>query len=150
MKSKTVFYIFSVIGFFFPYVLKFLMTSPNENLKIFAIFALGKFNIVYFAVIIVFFFMGLREKFSFLRFAQIIFVTVYLGYIFISYFLLAKIEVQNYVKEHHLNASIVTLTELKNYPNFKIYYKKANWAAIKVLPKEKKVLPFNYKKDRAK
>lgn len=144
-----IFYIFSIIGFFFPYVLKFLMMSPNENLKIFAIYALGKFNILYFAVIIIFFFVGLREKFSYLRIAQVIFVSVYLGYVLISYFILAKIHVQNYVKEHNLKAKIVTLGELKNYPNFKIYYKEANYAAIKILPKQKKELPFNYKKDRA-
>jgi glucan phosphoethanolaminetransferase (alkaline phosphatase superfamily) len=149
MKSRMVFYIFSIIGFFFPYVLKFLMMSPNENLKIFAIYALGKFNILYFAVIIIFFFVGLREKFSYLRIAQVIFVSVYLGYVLISYFILAKIHVQNYVKEHNLKAKIVTLGELKNYPNFKIYYKEANYAAIKILPKQKKELPFNYKKDRA-
>ena len=125
------------------------MMSPNENLKIFAIYALGKFNILYFAVIIIFFFVGLREKFSYLRIAQVIFVSVYLGYVLISYFILAKIHVQNYVKEHNLKAKIVTLGELKNYPNFKIYYKEANYAAIKILPKQKKELPFNYKKDRA-
>jgi hypothetical protein len=125
------------------------MASPDESIKVFAIYALGKFNIIYFAVIIVFFFMGLRDKFSYLRIGQIIFVTVYLGYVLISYFVLARIHVENYVKEHNLKAEIIKLTDLKNYPNFKIYYKEANWAAVKILPKEKKELPFNYKKDRA-
>jgi len=146
---KKVFYIASIIGFFFPYVLKFMLSSTNESLKIFALYSLAKFNLIYFAVIIIFFFLGLKEKFSFLRIAQIIFVSIYIGYVFISYFILAKINVQNYIKKHNLKAQIVKLTELKNYPNFKIYYKEANFAAIKVLPKKKNSLPFNYKKDRA-
>jgi Ca2+/Na+ antiporter len=146
---KKIFYIVSIIGFFFPYVLKFMHSSTNEALKIFALYSLGKFNLVYFAVIIIFFFLGLKEKFSFLRIAQVIFVSLYIGYVFVGYFILAKINTQNYIKKHNLNAKIVKLTELKNYPNFKIYYKEANFAAIKILPKKKNSLPFNYKKDRA-
>ena len=146
---KKVFYIASIIGFFFPYVLKVMLTSNNEALKIFALYSLAKFNLIYFAVVIIFFFLGLKEKFSFLRIAQIIFVCFYIGYIFVGYFILAKINTQNYIKKHNLKAKIVKLTDLKNYPNFKIYYKEANYAAIKVLPKKQNSLPFNYKKDKA-
>lgn len=147
-KSILLFYIVSIIGFFFPYVLKFLIASPNESVKIFAIYTLGKFNLIYFAVVVVFFFIGLNKKFQFIRIAQIIFVTAYIAYVLADYFILAKINVQNYIKEHHLNAQLVKITDLKKYPNFKIYYKKANWAAIKILPETKKELPFNYRKDR--
>jgi len=147
--QKIIFYVISAIGFFFPYVLKFLISSPNENIKIFAIYSLEKFNLIYFAVVIVFFFMGLMKKFKYLRIAQIIFVTVYLGYVLGSYFILTKVHVKNYIKTHNLNARLVKITELKNYPNFKIYYKEGPWAAVKIMPKLKKALPFNYKKDRA-
>jgi len=147
---KTAFYIFSVIGFFFPYVLKFLISSPNESLKVFAIYCLGKFNLVYFAVVIVFFFAGLIKKYRFLRLAQILFVAAYIGYVLIDYFVLTKIHVQNYITRHNLNAKLVKITELKKLPNFRIYYKEGNWAAVKILPKENKSLPFNYKKDRSR
>ncbi|GAB6074198.1 hypothetical protein [Nautilia lithotrophica] len=147
--QQMIFYIVSIIGFFFPYVLKFLISSPNESIKIFAIYCLGKFNLVYFAVIIVFFFAGLMKKYKFLRVAQIIFVTVYIGYVLVSYFILTKIHVKNYISEHKLNAKLIKISELKNYPNFKIYYKEGPWAAVKIMPKAKKKLPFNYKKDRA-
>jgi len=146
---KTVFYLFSIIGFFFPYVLKFLISSPNENVKIFAIYALGKFNLVYFGLVIIFFFAGLIKKYSFFRIAQIIFVTSYIGYVLVSFFILTKTHVQNYIKTHHLNAELMKVTELKNVPNFKIYYKEGNWAAVKIIPKSRHELPFNYKKDRA-
>jgi len=145
---KTAFYLFSIIGFFFPYVLKFLISSPNESLKIFAIYSLGKFNLVYFAVIIFFFFAGLVKKYRFLRIAQILFVTVYIGYVLVSYFVFAKMHVKEYITEHKLNAELVKVTELKKFPNFRLYYKEGNWAAVKILPAEKKELPFNYKKDR--
>jgi len=142
------FFIASVIGFFFPYVLKFLISSPNESIKIFAIYSLSKFNLIYFMVIIIFFFAGLIKKYKFLRTAQIIFVTIYIGYVFVDYFILTKINVQNYIKEHNLNAKFIKITELKKYPNFKIYFKDGQWAAVKIVPKTKKTLPFNYKKDR--
>jgi hypothetical protein len=147
MKTKIIFYLFSSIGFFFPYILKFLISSPNESIKIFALYSLGKFNLIYFAIVIIFFFAGLK-KYHFLRIAQIIFVAIYIGYVLISYFILAKINVQNYIKEHNLNAQLIKITELKKYPNFKIYYKEGNFAAVKILPKVTKELPFNYKKDR--
>jgi len=146
--QKIIFYIASVIGFFFPYVLKFLISSPNENLKIFAIYSLGKFNLIYFGVIIIFFFGGLIKKFKYLRIAQIIFVTVYIGYVLVSYFILTKAHVKEYIKTRNLNAKLVKITELKKYPNFKIYYKEGPWAAVKIMPKHKKTLPFNYRKDR--
>jgi len=147
--QKTLFYLASIIGFFFPYVLKVLISSPNESLKIFAIYSLGKFNLIYFAVVIIFFFMGLMKKYSFLRTAQIIFVSVYLGYVFASYFILTKLHVQNYIKEHNLDAMLMKVTDLKKLQNFRIYYKEGNWAAVKILPKQNKTLPFNYKKERA-
>jgi hypothetical protein len=148
MNSKIIFYVFSAVGFLFPYVLKFLIQSPNENVKIFAIYCLGKFNLVYFAIVILFFFLGLTKKYKFLRTAQIVFVTVYIGYVLTSYFILAKINVENYIKTRNLDAKLVKITELKKYPNFKIYYKEGNWAAVKILPEKEKTLPFNYKKDR--
>jgi hypothetical protein len=148
-KEIILFYTVSVIGFFFPYVLNFLLSSTNAEIKIFAMYALSKFNIIYFAVVIVFFFTGLFRKFQYIRIAQIIFITAYIGYVFIDYFALAKLNVENYIKTHHLNAKLVKISDLEKYPNFKIYYKKANWAAVKILPETKKELPFNYKKDRA-
>ncbi|ACM93739.1 hypothetical protein NAMH_1574 [Nautilia profundicola AmH] len=147
--QKMIFYIVSAIGFFFPYVLKFLISSPNESIKIFAIYCLGKFNLIYFAVVIVFFFMGLMNKYKFLRIAQIIFVTIYIGYVLVSYLILTKMNVQNYIKGHNLDAKLMKITELKKHPNFKIYFKEGQWAAVKILPETKKELPFNYKKDRA-
>jgi hypothetical protein len=150
MKNKTFFYTISAFGFFFPYILKFLIASSNTGVKIFAIYSLGKFNLIYFAIIIVFFFAGLIEKYSFLRTAQTIFVTVFTGYVLLSYFVFAKMDVQNYIKNRNPDAILVKISDLNKYPNFKIYYKKAGYAAVKILPKEKKSLPFNYKKDTAK
>ncbi len=77
------------------------------------------------------------------------FVTVYIGYVLASYFILTKTHVENYISAHKLNAKLIKISELKNYPNFKIYYKEGQWAAVKILPERKKELPFNYKKDRA-
>ncbi len=150
MQNRTLFYAVSAFGFFFPYILKFLMASSNESIKIFAINTLGNFNLIYFAIIIVFFFAGLIEKFSFLRTAQTIFVTAFTGYVLLNYFVFAKIDVQNYIKNQNPDAILVKISDLNKYPNFRIYYKKAGYAAVKILPKEKKQLPFNYKKDTAK
>jgi len=150
MNKTLLFYTVSVIGFFFPYILKFLIASPNENIKILAIYMLGKFNLVYFAFIILFFFMGLSKKFKNIAVtAQLIFVPVYLAYVFADYFVISKMEVEKYIKNNQPDAKLVQLSELKTLPNFKIYYKKANWAAVKILPKQEKTLPFDYKKDRA-
>lgn len=144
---KNIFYLFSVTGFFFPYVLKFLISSTNDSLKIFAIYSMQKFNLIYFAVVIIFFFMGLTNRFKFARYAQILFVGGYLTYVFADYFIISKTEVENYVKTHK-NTVMVKMTDLKKIKNFKIKYKKANYCAVEILKEENKTLPFNYRKDR--
>ncbi|MEO1928331.1 MAG: hypothetical protein ABGX26_06550 [Nautiliaceae bacterium] len=145
---NAVFIIISIIGFFVPYVLKFLLTSTEANIKIFALFALNKFNLIYFIIIIFFFFASFRKK-EF-KIAQIIFVTVYLGYILVSYFFLSKKHVEEFIKTHHLtNVKLMPLSKLNTLPNFKLHYKEANWAAVEILKEKNSSLPFNYKKDKA-
>jgi len=148
MNFRVLFYTISAFGFFFPYLLKFLITSPSDEIKIFALYSLGKFNLIYFAVVIIFFFLGLMEKYKFFRIAQVLFVPLFLAYILVDYFVLTKNDVKNYITTNHLNAKLVSITELKNYPNFQILYKKGKWAAVKILPKQKNSLPFNYKKQQ--
>jgi len=145
---KLLFYIVSFVGFFFPYILKVLISSPNAQTKTFAIFALGHYNLIYFAVVIIFFFAGLRVKF--LQIAQILFVLLFNSYVLSDYFIFSKLDVEKYLNTHHLqNAKTVKISELKNYQNFKLYYKNGPYAVIEVLPKKEKKLPFNYTKDRA-
>ncbi len=141
---KTLFYVISALGFLLPYLLKFSFTLFNDESKVFAIYLLSKFNLIYFAILITLFFAGLRYKK--LQIAQILFVTGYIGSVLLNYFILAPKKIANFAKENNL--TLVKVTELKNYPHFKIIKQEAGWAAIKLTPHLKNTLPFNYKKDR--
>jgi len=145
---KKLYIILAVIGFFFPYFLQLSLSSANDELKVFALYLLPKFNLIYFAILIILFFAGLKKEFA--RITLILFVTFYFAYTFFSYFIYPKFAVENYIKSHDIkDAKIVKLTDLKNYPNFKIIYKYANLAVVRILPKKEKKLPFNYIKERS-
>ena len=135
------FFIFiSIIGFLFPYFLKFLLLTNNELIKLFAIYSLNKFNLVYFGIVILFFFIGLKYK-SF-RVSQIIFVVFFISYLFLDFFILSKMKAKKFIKK---DLKLVKITELKNFRHFKLIYKDGLWAVIKIEEKNA-TLPFNYKK----
>ena len=141
---KRLFFIISAIGFFTPFILFFTLQTPNENLKIFAIYTLPKFNLIYFALLIVFFFLGLKIKW--IQFAQILFVSIYFAYLLVNYFILAPLHAKEFAKNYK-NAKIVKLTELQKEHNFKIIFKEGNYAVI-IPSKTSHTNPFNYIKDR--
>jgi len=130
----------SIIGFLFPYILKFLLLTNNELIKLFAIYSLNKFNLVYFGIVILFFFIGLKYK-PF-RLSQIIFVILFISYLFLDFFILSKIKAKKFIKK---DLKLVKITELKNFKHFKLIYKDGLWAVIKIEEKNT-TLPFNYKK----
>lgn len=130
----------SIIGFLFPYILKFLLLTNNELIKLFAIYSLNKFNLVYFGIVILFFFIGLKYK-PF-RLSQIIFVILFISYLFLDFFMLSKIKAKKFIKK---DLKLVKITELKNFKHFKLIYKDGLWAVIKIEEKNT-TLPFNYKK----
>jgi len=130
----------SIIGFLFPYILKFLLLTNNELIKLFAIYSLNKFNLVYFGIVILFFFIGLKYK-PF-RLSQIIFVILFISYLFLDFFMLSKIKAKKFIKR---DLKLVKITELKNFKHFKLIYKDGLWAVIKIEEKNT-TLPFNYKK----
>ena len=135
------FFIFiSIIGFLFPYFLKFLLLTNNELIKLFAIYSLNKFNLVYFGIVILFFFIGLKYK-SF-RVSQIIFVVFFISYLFLDFFILSKMKAKKFIKK---DLKLVKITELKSFKHFKLIYKDGLWAVIKIEEKNT-TLPFNYKK----
>ena len=135
------FFIFiSIIGFLFPYFLKFLLLTNNELIKLFAIYSLNKFNLVYFGIVILFFFIGLKYK-SF-RVSQIIFVVFFISYLFLDFFILSKMKAKKFIKK---DLKLVKITNLKNFKHFKLIYKNGLWAVIKIEEKNT-ALPFNYKK----
>jgi len=141
---KYIFYILSSIGFFLPFVFYFLLMSQNSELKIMALYFLPKFNIIYFAVLIVLFFIGLRKNWA--KVAEILFIIFYLGYIFIDFFVIAPIKVKEFAKNHP-GSKIVKISELKDLPGFELLYKNGDLAVVKI-----KLInhsnPFGYKKDR--
>lgn len=130
----------SIIGFLFPYILKFLLLTNNELIKLFAIYSLNKFNLIYFGIVILFFFIGLKYK-PF-RLSQIIFVILFISYLFLDFFMLSKIKAKKFIKK---DLKLVKITELKNFKHFKLIYKDGLWAVIKIEEKNT-TLPFNYKK----
>lgn len=130
----------SIIGFLFPYILKFLLLTNNELIKLFAIYSLNKFNLVYFGIVILFFFIGLKYK-PF-RLSQIIFVILFISYLFLDFFMLSKIKAKKFIKK---DLKLVKITKLKNFKHFKLIYKDGLWAVIKIEEKNT-TLPFNYKK----
>lgn len=130
----------SIIGFLFPYILKFLLLTNNELIKLFAIYSLNKFNLIYFGIVILFFFIGLKYK-PF-RLSQIIFVILFISYLFLDFFILSKIKAKKFIKK---DLKLVKITELKNFKHFKLIYKDGLWAVIKIEEKNT-TLPFNYKK----
>ena len=135
------FFIFiSIIGFLFPYFLKFLLLTNNELIKLFAIYSLNRFNLVYFGIVILFFFIGLKYKVF--RTAQIIFVLFFISYLFLDFFILSKIIAKKFIKK---DLKLVKITELKSFKHFKLIYKDGLWAVIKIEEKNT-TLPFNYKK----
>ncbi len=141
---KKLFFIVSAIGFFTPFILFAFLQIPNDNLKIFAIYFLPKFNLVYFGIVIVFFFAGLKIKW--VQFAQILFISIYFIYLVLGYFVLAPMYAKNFATKHK-NSKIVKVTELKKLHNFKIIYKKGNYAVI-VPNNTSHTNPFNYVRDR--
>ncbi len=145
---KKFFILVSVFGFLFPYILKFLLNTQDAQIKVFCIYALNKFNLIYFFILILLFFLGIWKKSKLIQILQISFVFTYISYIFLDFFIFSKIKAQNFIKTHKLDAKIEKIANLKNYPNFKIYYKSGAYAVIKPLKENKKTLPFNYKKDR--
>ena len=142
---KKLFFVISIIGFFTPFVLFFLLKYPNDNLKILALYFLPKLNLTYFAIIIVFFFLGLKFKWA--QFAQILFIIFYISFLCVNYFILAPIHVKEFAKKHK-NAIIVKITKLKNYPNFQLLYKEGAYAVIIPSKAKKHTNPFNYVRDR--
>ena len=130
----------SIIGFLFPYLLKFLLLTNNELIKLFAIYSLNKFNLVYFGIVIFFFFIGLKYK-SF-RVSQIIFVVFFISYLFLDFFILSKMKAKKFINN---NLKLVKITELKNFKHFKLIYKDGLWAVIKI-EETNTTLPFNYRK----
>jgi len=130
----------SIVGFLFPYFFKFLLLTNNELIKLFAIYSLNKFNLVYFGVVILFFFIGLKYKVF--RTAQIIFVIFFISYIFLDFFILSKMKAKKFINN---DLKLVKITKLKSFKHFKLIYKDGLWAVIKIEEKNA-TLPFNYKK----
>jgi len=141
---KKIFFILSAVAFFLPFVLFVLLHTSNDNLKIAAIYFLPKFNLIYFAIIILFFFIGLKSKW--IQLAQILFITFYFLYLCFSYFIIAPYQVKEFAKKHK-NAKVVKITKLKKLHNFQIIYKKG--AYVVIIPSyQKHTNPFNYVRDR--
>ena len=134
------FILISIGGFLFPYLLKFLLLTNNELIKLFAIYSLNKFNLIYFGIVILFFFIGLKYK-NF-RISQIIFVVFFISYLLLDFFILSKIKAKKFMNN---DLKLVKITELKNFNHFKLIYKNGLWAVIKIEEKNT-ILPFNYKK----
>ena len=131
------FFIFiSIVGFLFPYFLKFLLLTNNKLIKLFTVYSLNKFNLVYFGIIILFFFIGLKYKVF--RTAQIIFVIFFISYIFLEFFILSKMKAKKFINN---DLKLVKITELKDFKHFK----NGLWAVIKIEEKNT-TLPFHYKK----
>jgi len=141
---KYIFYTLSGIGFFLPFVFYFLLMSQNTELKIMAIYFMPKFNIIYFAVLIVLFFIGLKKEWA--KVAEILFIIFYLGYVFIDFFVIAPIKVKEFAKNHP-GSKIVKISELKDLPGFELLYKNGDLAVVKI-KLTNHTNPFGYKKDR--
>jgi len=141
---KYIFYILSSIGFFLPFVFYFLLMSQNSELKIMALYFLPKFNIIYFAILIVLFFIGLKKNWA--KVAEILFIIFYLGYIFIDFFVIAPIKVKEFAKKYP-GSKIVKISKLKNLPGFELLYKNGDLAVVKI-KLTNHTNPFGYKKDR--
>jgi len=143
-KLKYIFYTLSSIAFFFPFIFYFFLMSQNVELKIMALYFLPKFNIIYFAVLIVLFFIGLKKQWA--KVAEILFVVFYLGYVFIDFFVIAPIKVKEFAKNHP-GSKIVKISELKNLPGFELLYKNGDLVVVKI-KLTNHINPFGYKKDR--
>jgi len=143
-KLKYIFYTLSSIAFFFPFIFYFFLMSQNVELKIMALYFLPKFNIIYFAVLIVLFFIGLKKQWA--KIAEILFIIFYLSYVFIDFFVIAPIKVKEFAKNHP-GSKIVKISELKNLPGFELLYKNGDLAVVKI-KLTNHTNPFGYKKDR--
>jgi len=143
-KLKYIFYTFAAIGFFLPFVFYFLLMSQNAELKVIAIYFMPKFNIIYFAILIVLFFIGLKKQWA--KVAEILFVIFYLGYVFINFFVIAPIKVKEFAKNHP-GSKIVKIAKLKDLRGFELLYKNGDLAVVKIKLTDH-TNPFGYKKDR--
>ena len=144
VKLKYIFYTLSTIAFFLPFIFYFFLMGQNAELKIMALYFLPKFNIIYFAVLIVLFFIGLRKSWA--KIAEILFIVFYLGYVFIDFFVIAPIKVKEFAKNHP-GSKIVKISELKDLPGFELLYKNGDLAVVKI-KLTNHTNPFGYKKDR--
>jgi len=144
VKLKYIFYTLSTIAFFLPFIFYFFLMGQNAELKIMALYFLPKFNIIYFAVLIVLFFIGLRKSWA--KIAEILFIVFYLGYVLIDFFVIAPIKVKEFAKNHP-GSKIVKISELKDLPGFELLYKNGDLAVVKI-KLTNHTNPFGYKKDR--
>ncbi len=141
---KKLFLVVSIIGFSLPFVLFVLLQLPNESFKILDMYFLPRFNLVYFAIIIVLFFVGLKVEW--VQLSQILFITVYILYLCIDYFILAPVHVKEFAKKYP-NSKIVKISEFKKLPEFKLLYKNGG-SAVVIIEDKNYTEPFKYKKDR--
>jgi len=141
---RALFYTISAIGFFVPFIFYFLLSSQNSELKIMALYFLPKLNIIYFAVLIILFFIGIKKQWA--KIAEILFVIFYLGYVFINFFIIAPIKVKEFAKNHP-GSKVVKISNLKNLPGFELLYKNGDLAVVKIKLTDH-TNPFGYKKER--
>jgi hypothetical protein len=143
---RIIFYILFAIAFFAPMVANIYITqNPDESLKAFYIVVFKYFNLIYYAILIIFLFASLKFKEAVI--GGIIFILGYFGFIYIKDFYLAKKHALNKAKE--LNAKVLTLDELKDFGSYKLLYKEGYYVVVKKATYNHSN-PFGYVKDQRK
>ncbi|WP_456489060.1 hypothetical protein [Caminibacter pacificus] len=141
---RYLFYLLFVIAFFAPMIANIYITqNPNETLKAYYVVIFKYFNLIYYAVLIIFLFASFKFKEAVI--GGIIFILGYLGFIYFYNFYFAKMEAQK--KAEKLNAVVLSMDKLKDFGSYKLLYKKGFYVVVKKA-KYDHTNPFGYVKDQ--
>jgi len=145
MKAlKAIFYLLFIIAFFSPMAATiYLSQNPSDSLKALYVVVFKYFNLVYYALLIIFLFASFKFKEAVI--GGIIFILGYFGFIYTKEFFLAKKHAMQKAKE--LNAQVLTLSELNNFGAFKLLYREGYYVVVKKTTYDHSS-PFGYVKER--
>jgi len=141
---RVVFYILFAIAFFIPMAASIYITqNPDESLKALYLIVFKYFNLMYYALLILFLFASFKFKEAVI--GGIIFILGYFGFIYLKEFYLAKKHALKKAKE--LNAYVLSLDKLKDFGAYKLLYKEGYYVVVKKA-KYDHSNPFGYVKDK--
>ena len=142
--AKYLFYFLFVLAFFLPMAANiFIAQNPQSSLKALYIVVFKYFNLIYYAILIVFLFASFKFKEAVI--GGIIFIIGYFGFVFSKEIVFAKMQAEQ--KAEELNSTLLSMDKLKNFGPYKLLYKNGYYVVVKKAHYDH-TNPFGYVKDK--